>query len=146
MNRTIICLIAVASICSACATATTTPVEPGIEMEILLKSGSSWNGAELPAYPQGKPEISIMRATIPPGQALPMHMHPVINAGVLISGELTVHTEDGKEMHLTAGDPLIELVDTWHYGRNDGDVPAEIIVVYAGTADSAITVAKPPKD
>jgi hypothetical protein len=42
--------------------------------------------------------------------------------------------------------PLIEVVGTWHYGRNDGDVPAEIIVVYAGTADSEITVKKPPKD
>jgi hypothetical protein len=32
------------------------------------------------------------------------------------------------------------VVNTWHYGINEGDLPAEIIVFYAGVVDSPITV------
>lgn len=67
----------------------------------------------------------------------------MINAGVLISGELTVLTKDGKTMHLKAGDPIVEVVNTLHYGINQGNVPAEIIVFYAGTIDMPITVVEP---
>jgi hypothetical protein len=56
----------------------------------------------------------------------------VINAGVLISGQLTIVTADGKTLHLKAGDPIVEVVNTLHYGINQGKVPAEIIVFYAG--------------
>ena len=81
-----------------------------------------------------------MRITIPAGAQLPLHEHPVINAGVLISGELTVITKEGKTLHLKAGDPIVEVVNTWHYGKNEGRQPADIIVFYAGTAGKPITI------
>jgi len=110
------------------------------EVETLAKSTSSWNGEALPGYPQGRPEVTILKLTIPPRTELPWHKHPFINAGVLLSGELTVVTRDGKTLHLKAGDALVELVNTWHHGINDGDVPAEIIVFYAGIKDLPITI------
>ena len=113
-----------------------------VESRTLVRGGSSWNGAALPAYPQGEPEITVLKVTIPPKTALPWHQHPFINAGVLISGELTVETEDHKMLRLEAGDALIELVNTWHHGTNTGDVPAEIIVFYAGTKDLPVTLEK----
>jgi quercetin dioxygenase-like cupin family protein len=111
-----------------------------IETNILVKTGMSWDGASLPQYPQQKPEITILRIKIPAGVQLPLHKHPVINAGVLLSGELTVITEDNKTLHLKAGDPIVEVVNTWHYGKNEGDEPAELIVFYAGSPDVPITV------
>jgi len=112
----------------------------GVTTEVLSKSGSSWDGNILPDYPRGKPEITILRITIPPGSVLPLHKHPVINAGVLLSGELTVVTEGGSTLHLKAGQAIVEVVDTWHHGKNEGDAPAEIIVFYAGTMDGPITI------
>jgi quercetin dioxygenase-like cupin family protein len=109
----------------------------------LAKTSQSWNGESLPAYPQGQPQITILRITIPAGARLDIHSHPVINAGVLISGELTVLTKDGKRLNLKAGDPIVEVVNTLHYGINQGRVPAEIIVFYAGTVDTPITVVEP---
>lgn len=106
----------------------------------LIRSGHSWNGDSLPAYPTGAPQITVMRISIPPGYTLPMHSHPVINAGVLLSGELRVLSAAGDTLVLRAGDPIIELVDTPHYGINEGDVPADIIVFYAGEAGRAISV------
>ena len=109
---------------------------------VLVKTTMSWDGKALPAYPQGQPEITMVRVTIPPGAQLPLHQHPVINAGLLTQGELTVVTADNKVLHLKAGDPIVEVVNTWHYGKNEGRLPAEIVVFYAGTPDVAITVKK----
>jgi len=115
----------------------------GVTVDVLAKTTTSWNGAALPAYNQGIPEVTILRIVIPAKTELPLHQHPVINAGVLLKGELTVVTQDKKTLHLKAGDPIVEVVDTWHYGRNDGDGPAEIIVFYAGVKDAPITVKAP---
>lgn len=109
----------------------------------LVKSTTSWDGNKLPSYPQGQPEITILRIAIPAGTRLKTHSHPVINAGVLLSGQLTVVAENGKTLHLKAGDPIVELVDTSHYGVNEGNEPAEIIVFYAGTSDAPITISEP---
>lgn len=111
-----------------------------IKTEILAKTTSSWDGSELISYGEGKPEITILKITIPPKAKLPEHKHPVINAGVLLKGELTVVTDEGKTLHLKAGDSIVEVVNKWHYGENDGNVPAEIIVFYAGTVGEPITV------
>jgi len=116
--------------------------ENGIQVRELVKSGLSWDGGQLPDYSKGTPEITILRIKIPPGALLPMHKHPVINAGVLLAGELTVVTEENKILHLKAGDPIVEVVNKWHYGKNEGDKTAEILVFYAGVRDSPITVKK----
>ena len=115
----------------------------GIESDTLIKTSTSWNGDSLPAYPQGEPEITILRITIPPKTALPWHRHPFINAGVLLSGQLTVVTESGKTLHMKPGEPLVEVVNTWHHGVNDGDVPAEILVFYAGVKGMPVSVKRP---
>jgi quercetin dioxygenase-like cupin family protein len=110
-----------------------------VVVDELVKTARSWDGAFLPAYPQGRPEITIARVSIPAGVRLEMHSHPVINAGVLVSGQLTVVTADGKTLHLKTGDPIVEVVNTLHYGINHGTVPAEIVVFYAGTAGTPIS-------
>ena len=114
--------------------------QPGPLVKQLVSSSRSWDGHELPAYPTEKPEIAILRITIPPGARLPVHQHPVINAGVLISGQLTVVTKDHQTLHLEAGDPIVEVVNTWHSGLNEGKTPADIIVFYAGTAGVPLSI------
>jgi quercetin dioxygenase-like cupin family protein len=110
----------------------------------LVKSTRSWDGKSLPAYPQTQPEITIRRITIPAGVRLDLHRHPVINAGYLTKGELTVVSEEGQVLHLKEGDTIIELVNTSHYGVNEGKRPAEIVVFYAGTAGTPTTVLDRP--
>jgi quercetin dioxygenase-like cupin family protein len=114
----------------------------GVTTEVLAKTGISWDGSPLPAYPDKSPEITILRITVPVGISLQLHHHSVINAGLLLSGELTVITEDDKMLHLNAGDPIVEVVNKWHYGKNTGKVPAVILVFYAGVIDMPITIKK----
>ncbi|SFD63470.1 cupin domain-containing protein [Pseudoalteromonas denitrificans] len=111
-------------------------------VEKMTQSSKSWNKNTLPAYPKGQPEVTILRITIAPHTKLDWHKHPVINAAVLLKGQLDVHTEDKKTQHLVAGDTLIEVVNTWHYGINNGDEAAELIVFYAGIKGSPLTIKK----
>ena len=111
-----------------------------VMVDVLTKTTSSWDGSALPQYPKGQPQITILRITIPPKTQLPVHEHPVINAGVLLKGQLTVVTEDKEILHLKAGDPIVELVNKPHFGKNEGDEPAEIVVFYAGIKDGPITI------
>jgi len=113
-----------------------------VQVDTLAKTSLSWDGSSLPGYSTGTPEITILRIKVPPGVQLQMHHHPVINAGVLLKGELTVVTEDNKILHLKAGEAIVEVVNKWHYGKNEGNTTAEIIVFYAGVVDSPITVKK----
>jgi hypothetical protein len=53
---------------------------------------------------------------------------------------------DGKTLHLKAGDPIVEVANTLHYGMNQGRIPAEIVVFYSGAADMPITVVEPRRD
>ncbi len=112
----------------------------GVVSQTVCKSTSSWDGKALPDYASGRPEVTILRITIPPGALLPVHKHTVINAGVLLEGELTVVTDEGKTLLLKAGDGIVEVVNTWHYGKNEGDKPAVIIMFYSGIAGKPVTL------
>lgn len=106
----------------------------------LIKSTESWDGNKLPAYSLNQPEVTIKEIVIAPGEELPWHQHPVINAGILLSGELMVYTRDGKQKNLKAGDTLIELVNTSHYGKNISEEPAKIVVFYLAEQGDKVTV------
>ena len=123
-----------------------TQEENKVQVEVLTKTSSSWNGNTLPEYESGTPEVTILKVIIPPNVKLPLHEHPVINAGVLLKGNLTVVTVDKDTLNMEAGDSIVEVVNTWHYGINEGDEPAEIIVFYAGVQDTPITIKETDKE
>jgi len=57
---------------------------PPIQVETLLKTTRSWDGATLPSYAEGQPEVTILRITIAPGTALPEHKHPFMKPGTAL--------------------------------------------------------------
>jgi quercetin dioxygenase-like cupin family protein len=113
---------------------------PSPDVEVLTQTRTSWNGSPLPEYPEGAPEVTVARIRIPPGTTLEMHKHPVISAGLLLNGELTLVTETGDTTHLESGDSATEVVDQWHYGTNEGSEIAELVVFYAGVVDVPNTI------
>lgn len=133
--KKLICLL-----CLLSSTAFAHESQKDIQVDVVTKSTLSWDGRTLPAYPEGQPEISILKITIAPGTRLPLHQHGVINAGVLLKGELTVITEKNETLELKAGDPIVEVINKWHYGINQGNSPAEIMVFYAGIKGMANTI------
>lgn len=120
----------------------TTLFSSELKVEKLVQSTKSWDGTNLKNYPKGEPEITILKITIPAKTKLELHKHPVINAGVLLKGELTVTTVKDEVLELKAGDPIVEVVNKWHYGVNKGESDAVIVVFYAGVKGTPITVKK----
>ena len=135
--------LATAMLCSLEAAANPLDDVQEIQVEVLLKAGETWDGEPLPSYPRGPAEVSIIRLTVPPGKSLPIHRHPLINGGMLLSGELTLRTERGDHKVLRAGEPLLEVVNSWHAGHNAGTEPAVALVFYIGTPGLPLTELRP---
>ena len=116
---------------------------PGMVTELVVRSGNDWTGSPLPPYLSSAPEVAVMRFTIPPQAALPIHKHPAINAAYVIDGELTVFQEGGIQRNFKKGEVVIEMVEKWHHGINQGSVPVELVVFYATTKDLPLAIKKP---
>ena len=118
----------------------TPAVASKVTSEVLLDTTTSWDGTLLPAYPQGQPRVTILQITVPPHTQLAPHYHPIINCAVILSGSLKVVKDDGKALIINEGEAISELVGSIHYGVNEGEVPVRLIVFYAGTETSPLSV------
>ena len=112
----------------------------GVQIETLLKSSKQRNGKLLPKYPKSKPEITVLKITIPPNTVLPPHTHPVINSGVILEGILELTDKDGTKQIFKKDDAFNEVVNIIHTGKVIGESPVVVIVFYAGTKKSPLTV------
>ena len=133
-------ILLIAAVQMACTKQQENAQKEKVSVIKLAKTTKSWDGSLLPAYSRGQPEITILKITIAPHTALPMHKHPFINAGVLTKGKLTVVTKNNQILHLKAGDSIVEVVEQWHHGKNETNETCEIIVFYAGIEGKAITI------
>lgn len=109
----------------------------------LLRTSKSWNGEELPDYPQGKPELVAMKYIIPVGHKLDWHHHVATNHGVLVQGELTIIGLDGQTKTLHEGDVVVEMVDSVHYGENRGTKPVVLYMFYVSQEGLPLSVPHP---
>ena len=114
--------------------------ELGVKVQELANSSKEWDGNRLPSYPEGQPEIKVLRIEIPAGVTLPWHYHPVINAAVVLKGSLKLFLRNGETKTYSAGEALIEVVDTVHAGQALGSEDVDVLVVYAGAKGMPTTV------
>lgn len=110
--------------------------------ETLIQTENHWNKQAIKPIHIENPQITMLRITIPAGEKLAMHKHPVLNIGYLTKGELTVRSENGDVLVLKPGDPIVELVDIWHYGESTGTEDAEIVVTYVGDKKDNLSIIK----
>ena len=109
----------------------------------LLRTTQSWNGEDLPDYPQGKPELVAVKYVIPAGQKLGWHHHDAMNHGVLVQGELTIIGLDGQTKTMRAGEVVVEMVDSIHHGENRGTEPIVLYMFYLSQKDKSLSVQHP---
>ena len=116
--------------------------EPLVKVQVLAKSTESCDGTDLPDFSDAQTEVTMLKITIAPKSTMDMHKHPVINAGYMLSGALTVHSENGRILKIKEGDAIVEMVDRWPYGVNESDRPATILVTYFGPFGSKLSIKK----
>lgn len=108
--------------------------------DILLQADHSWNGVAYAPYPTTRPELTMIRLTIPAHTALPWHTHPVPNAGYVLEGQLTIHDRDsGRTETFHQGEAFAESVNDTHRGET-GDTRTIVLLTYAGTPGTPTSV------
>lgn len=112
------------------------------QKEVLLKTTSTWDNAEYQKLKIRKPEVTVLKIVINVGEELPMHKHDLVNIAYVKKGTLTVITDDNKEITLREGECLPELVGKYHYGKNTGKKPVELVVFYVGEKGTPLSVNK----
>jgi quercetin dioxygenase-like cupin family protein len=94
-----------------------------VTSEILLRASASWNGTPYVAYPNGRPQLTVVKVSVPAHGQLPWHMHPIPNAAYVESGDITVEDQHGTKRHFSQGQVIPETVNILHRGFI-GDKPA----------------------
>ena len=116
---------------------------PQVRKTEMFRTGRSWDGVELPDYPEGRPELVCIRYEFPVGQKLEWHHHPVMNFGIMEQGELTIIALDGTEKVIRAGETVVEMVGTIHRGENRGNVPVILNMFYCSQEGQPLSVPHP---
>ena len=109
----------------------------------IVRTSQSWDGVDLPDYLVGKPEIVGIKYEIPAGEKLGWHDHPVMNFGIMVEGELTIVSIDGKEKTVCAGEAVVEMVGTIHHGENRGTKPVVLYMFYLSQEGLPLSVQHP---
>ena len=141
---TILSISGVSTVLVSCKNANTEEVTPTkVENKELIRTSQSWDGAQLPDYLHGRPEIVAIKYEIPAGQKLSWHHHPVMNHGILVQGELTIVSLDGNEKTIHEGEVVIEMVGTIHHGENRGTKSVVLYMFYLSQEGLPLSVQHP---
>ena len=112
------------------------------EKQVLLKTTSTWDNAQYKKLKIKTPEATVLKIVINVNEELPMHKHDLVNIAYVKKGTLTVITDDNKSITLQEGEVLPELIGKYHYGKNTGKEPVELVVFYIGEKGTPLSVNK----
>ena len=112
------------------------------QKEVLLQTTSTWDGAKYHKLKIKKPEVTVLNIIIPAGESLKMHKHDLVNVAYVQKGILTVITDKNEQITVKEGECLPEIIGKYHYGKNSGNVPVELIVFYVGEKGTPLSVNK----
>ncbi len=101
--------------------------------ERLLETGETVIGQPIKYPSDGAPKITALIVTVAPGEKTQVHKHPVPLFCYVISGEIEVEYDGKGTKRFAAGRAFMEAIDWWHKGKNVGNVPARILIVYMGS-------------
>ncbi|MBF7688086.1 cupin domain-containing protein [Acinetobacter rathckeae] len=112
------------------------------KVDILARTQYAWDGSEYKKYPNGQPELSVLKFNLKPNSVLPWHEHPYPNAGYVLSGTLTIQDKSGHSRTYKQGEGFTESVNHVHRGITGAD-GAVLIVVYSGVKGVPPSISEP---
>ncbi len=109
--------------------------QTGMTTTQILQTDTTTAGLPF-AYPRtDHPEVTALLVQIEPGGETGWHVHPNPTFAYVLEGTLEVEVEGGSVHTFQPGEGFVEVADTRHNGRNRGDAPVKILVVFAGARD-----------
>lgn len=114
-----------------------------IQTTELIRTSRSWDGSLLPDFPQGTPELRVLRLDFPVGAKTGWHHHTVVNYGIVQQGDLTIVCQDGTERTFREGEALVEVIGTVHRGENRGNKHVVLVMFYYSEPGQQITIQHP---
>ena len=115
---------------------------PDLKVTPLLATTSTAIGQPI-SLPKEKLEVRASLFEIPVGAQLPVHKHPSQRYAYVLSGTLQVtDVENGRSFEYKPGDFIVEMVDGWHYGVNNGRSPVRLLVIDQVEKGQANTILK----
>ena len=130
---TVVRLIAVALIAIFAAAAPSEGQDSEATGKVRAKrifTATATNSGQPIRLPQGDAEVVVWTYDIPAGTRLPVHKHPSQRYGYVLQGTLLVtDVENNRSYEYKPGDFIVEMVDGWHYGANNGKGPVRLLVI-----------------
>ncbi len=103
-----------------------------VKVTAVMKGSTTIGGKQIEYPKTEKAEMASVLIDIQPGKKSGRHMHPVPTYVHVLEGTLTVEFEDGSRQTFPVGSGFLEVVNTWHNGKNLGHVPLKFLVVFVG--------------
>ena len=101
---------------------------PKAVVKPVLTTTTTASGQPIAVPPN--PQVIVSTYDIPAGASLPFHKHPFQRYAYVMAGDLSVVNRDTNETYrYRAGDFIVEVLDQWHMGRNEGKVPVKLLVI-----------------
>ena len=135
-------LLAAALMIPAVAAARDLP--EGLAVEKVFEGSETILGQPV-TFPAEDPGVLAYRLTVQPGAETGWHIHEAPIFAHVLEGEITVDYGADGERTYKAGEAILEALETPHNGRNSGDVPTVIMVLYlTGDGNAPSVPADPP--
>ena len=127
MKQTGILAVAVAGLMAAPAAA-----QVKFSSTPILQSRATVGGASI-AYPKtDSAELTAVRLDIDAGGETGRHMHPYPTLVYVLEGAIEVEMEGAMVHSYKARDSFLMVVNTWTNAKNNGTMPAKMLVVFVG--------------
>lgn len=116
--------------------------DTGVTSRVLTQTSVTGNGRQIVYPAAGQAEVTAMSVDIAPGAETGWHKHPIPVYAYVLAGELAVELEGGRKLPFKTGDAIIEVVDTFHNGRNTGKEKVRLVVFYLGVKGTPNVIKK----
>ena len=101
---------------------------PKVVVKPVLTTTTTASGQ--PITVPANPQVIVSTYEIPAGAVPPFHKHPFPRYAYVMAGDLSVVNRDTNETYrYKTGDFIVEVIDQWHMGRNEGKTPVKLLVI-----------------
>ena len=109
-----------------------------LQIKPIVQTSTGLSGKPF-AYPQGEPELRLLRVEFPVGGQVPLHTHPAPLSAYVVQGQIR-HTRGDQVNRFGPGEAFVESNQGGpHRVDNVGDEPAVVFVAVASEKDLPTT-------